>query len=300
MLKTSRRLIAGIFALAFSGALSGAAFAPAATAQSASSELSSALGAVTNATSPRTTVTHNVDGRSYNVVVPESFAPEADTQVVLMFGGWQHSASETQGYANLENYLDSNTLVVYPEASLTNNLHAWGGAPYSNTSVNDDVTYVRSVISDLVNRYGVIQHEIYAAGLSNGGGMALALGCHAPDLVAGVAGVAGAYYDPTVTNCATGNVPTLIMHGTNDDTVSYTGGTRWDAPYQSVNQVFDTMAERNNCSTTSTQQEVGNTTVFNRENCAAPTQVVRVNGGGHTWFTVPSASQQVATFFDSL
>ncbi|WP_018296419.1 alpha/beta hydrolase family esterase [Corynebacterium lubricantis] len=296
MLKTSRRLIAGVLALA----LSGAAFAPHATAQNASSELSSALGAVAEAANTRTTFTHNIAGRTYKVAVPDSFTPGTATQVVLMFGGWQHSAAQTQGYAKLENYLASNTLVVYAEASLTDNLYAWGGAPYSNISVNGDVTYVRNVINDLVSRYGVNQHEIYATGLSNGGGMALALGCHAPDLVAGVAGVAGAYYNPTVTNCAAGNVPTLIMHGTNDDTVAYNGGTRHGAPYQSVSQVFNTMANKNGCSTTSSQREVGNTTVFNRNNCSAPTQVVRVNGGGHTWFTDPSASQQVATFFNNL
>lgn len=102
-----------------------------------------------------------------------------------------------------------------------------------------------SSAGDLEDLAGIINGIL--GGLENGGGMALGLGCAAPDLVKGVVGVSGAYYTPTVSNCSAGVVPTMSIHGTGDDIVNYNGGSRHGATYLSINQVHRQFAARNKC-----------------------------------------------------
>ncbi|EFK54723.1 hypothetical protein HMPREF0291_11103 [Corynebacterium genitalium ATCC 33030] len=232
--------------------------------------------------------------RHYTVVVPQGYNPGQAYPVIIGFGGWQHNADQARGYEKLESAAGSRAIIVYAQG--VNN--AWGGAPYANTSVNTDVTYTRAVVNDLARTHNVDRSRVYAAGLSNGGGMALALACHAPDLVDGVAGVSGAYYNPTVTNCASGRVKTLIMHADNDDIVSYNGGNRHGGQYRDVRSVFWDFGGKNGCNMNSVNnRRVGNTTVFDPQGCKAKTQVQKVSGGGHTWFTNPSATRETVNFF---
>ena len=178
--------------------------------------------------------------------------------------------------------------------------NAWGGAPYAETSRGEDVKYVHDVLTDLDKRYSIDREQVFASGLSNGGGMAVGLACQSPETVAGVVGVAGAYYDPTVADCAEGQVPTMLIHADNDSVVDYGGGVRHDAPYQSVDTVLATFGERNGCDMTNITDQAGeviNSTVRTPANCDVPTSVVEVHGGGHTWFQAPSATNLAVEFF---
>lgn len=127
--------------------------------------------------------------------------------------------------------------------------------------------------------------------------MALLLACKAPELVDAVAGVAGAYYNPTVSNCS-GQVPTLIIHGTNDGLISYDGGTRHGAPYKAVERVFSDTAARNGCTTSNiSESRSGNTITKRPAFCVAPTELVTVVNGRHTWFDHPPAETLIWNFF---
>lgn len=229
--------------------------------------------------------------RSYDAALPRGYNPARSYPVVLGFGGWQHSAAQMRGYAGLEREFDD-AIVVYAQG--VND--AWGGAPYAATGVDDDIAYVRAVLDDVATRYDANPRRAVAVGLSNGGGMAAALACHAPDTVRAAAAVAGAYYTPTVTGCAPGAVPVLLMHGTRDDVVGYGGGTRHGASYASVDAVAGTFGRKNGCSGTFSQSRSGNVTTFDATGCLARTTVERVEGGTHTWFTDPSATRETAHF----
>lgn len=236
----------------------------------------------------------SVDGhtRPYTLVLPRNYNPLRAYPVIIGFGGWKHDAGGTRSYQQLERAAGDRAIVVYPQGLDD----AWGGAPYASTSVGSDIRFIRAVVDNVGSMHMIDRKRIYAAGLSNGGGMAAALACHAPDLVAGVAGVAGAYYNPTVTNCAPGTVATLIMHADNDDVVGYGGGVRHGAPYRPVPSVFEDFGRRNRCDMTTVRtQQAGNVTVSTPAGCAARTELRKVSGGGHTWF--PGATNQVVTFF---
>lgn len=241
---------------------------------------------------PGKVYSRSVGMRRYEIILPSGYEEGKSYPIMIGFGGWGHDARKARGYEQLERYAD-NTIVVYAQGRD----NAWGGAPYANTSVNDDVRYVRDVVADVARYYGGDPDRVAAVGLSNGGGMAAALACHAPDTVSAVASVAGAFYDPTVTGCTPGAVPVLIMHGTGDDTVSYYGGTRHGASFQSVSSVFDTFRSKNGCGSTVAESRSGGVTTSTAQNCNAETVLQTVHAGGHTWFpSRPDATTETVNF----
>ena len=236
--------------------------------------------------------THFLGTRQYMVVLPANYDAGKTYPIMIGFGGWQHDAATARSYEKLEDAA-KDTIVVYAQGEE----NAWGGAPYARTTVGQDVNYIRDVIADVAQRYNGDADRVTAVGLSNGGGMAAALACHAPDTVKAVASVAGAFYDPTVSGCASGAVPTLIIHGTADDIVSYNGGIRHGATYRSVNAVFDTFRAKNGCSDVVAESRNGSVVTTRAEGCAADTELQTVRLGGHTWFASnPSATSETVAF----
>lgn len=237
-----------------------------------------------------------IGDRSYRVALPDGFDPERAYPVIMSFGGWGEPAEGHAAYAQLHNAVGDDAIVVYGQGVD----NAWGGAPYAETSLEEDVEYVHDILDDLADRHTIDREQVFASGLSNGGGMAAGLACQTPDTIAGVVGVAGAYYDPTVTGCAGGQVPTMLIHADNDPVVAYEGGVRHEHPYQSVDAVLATFGERNGCEMSTVTDQAGevlNSTVRTPANCDVPTSVVEVHGGGHTWFQAPSATNLAVEFF---
>lgn len=251
--------------------------------------------------------TFTVNGKTRKAIVkmPKS-GLRNNLPVVFMFGGWQHDAKYARSYAGLENTAAGDSaIIVYPEPVRSTfkgeTYPAWGGAPYAtNTSRNADVAFVRQIVNTLVREGKADRNRVYATGLSNGGAMALGVGCAAPDLVKGVVGVSGAYYTPAVSNCVNASVPTMIIHGTGDDIVKYNGGSRHGASYLSINQVHRQFAARNKCDVSKAPSAAtnGNITTYRYRGCAVPTMVKKVAGGEHTWYpSNPDAAQESWNFF---
>ena len=246
--------------------------------------------------STRTFTTANGAKRTAIVRIPANSQGKR-LPVMFMFGGWQHDAAKTQSYSLLERTgAGTDAIIVYPQA-IDN---AWEGAPYAVSKRGEDVAFVRQIAQALDAEGRADMSRIYAAGLSNGGGMALTLACQAPDLVKAVVGVAGAYYNPTISNCKPGAVRTMIMHGTLDDVMTYDGGTRHGAPYYSIPAALRNVANRNGCDTSATEytrQITINVDQFEYPNCAKDTILWKVTGQGHTWFPyAPNAAQAAWEF----
>ena len=229
--------------------------------------------------------------RTYNMILPAGYDADRSYPIIFGFGGWQHSAERAHEYLQLET-VASDAIIVYAQGVD----NAWAGAPYARTSLNQDINYVRATITDLAEYYGGDPNRVAAIGLSNGGGMAAALGCHASDVVNAVASTAGAYYSPTVSNCDSGSVPTLLLHGTRDNIVSYRGGDRHGAPYQPVERVLETFGRKNGCTVDVYETPSLFGATLEPSSCIFPTRLERIEGGTHTWFTTPSATYESVSF----
>ncbi len=136
----------------------------------------------------------------------------------------------------------------------------------------------------------------------NGGGMALAAACQAPETFAAVAGVSTAAYTRIFDGC-TGQVPTLLIHGTGDKVAAYydDGSNGHGGSYYATRGAWERIGERNGCSTDGATMRTGSGDGYNSFSYSgrlAETTLYRVSGGSHTWFASnPNATREVWNFF---
>lgn len=216
-------------------------------------------------------------GRSFLLYLPENYDESKRWPVILGFHGWQETASMMFGYTNFE---AAQAITVFAQGQDK----AWAPAPYATTSGEEDVDYVKDVIDSLRATYSVDDEHIHAVGMSNGGGFAVYLSCHLPDVFQSVASISAAYYTAIHDSCSDAPVGRLDMHGTDDPIVSYNGGTRHGAAYRSVQEVLAMDQKRNRCSDSAETTRLSNNSVrMQWVGCAAPLEHIRIGGGSHVW-----------------
>lgn len=296
------------------GAAAGAPLAGAAASGSSSGssfsdalKLSSTIGkALATGGTVRSEGTVSVSGqgeRSYILYVPEDYDVESSYPVVFAYSGWTHPAAQGDGYMHIQSASGSNAIVVYPEPRANaEGVVGWEGPTYAPTQRGEDVAFTKAILEQLAGQYNVDRNRVYATGLSNGGGMALADACQAPDVFAAVAGVASATYTPVLESCS-GMVPTLLIHGTEDGTINYANdGTGLGGPYYSTRTAFARIGNQNGCNTSGDNlvtREGDGYTSFHYRGCT-DTVLYRVNGGTHTWFpSSPTATREVWNFLQT-
>lgn len=235
--------------------------------------------------------------RRYLYSVPGESDPQEPLPVLLALGGWTDPPENFRDYAGFSGTAANEAVVVYPAGVAD----AWAGAPYSETSVAEDASFLRAVVAQLATVLPVDHERIYAVGMSNGGGMALELACQAPDLVAGVSAVSAAFYEGLDEGCHQAPVATQIIHGTEDELLHYDGGVLHDVPYLGVREMMQHQMMQNDCS-----EEPAETTAVGdnaarlvARDCEVPTEHIRVNGGFHDWFIDPDTPEVTWEFLSA-
>lgn len=103
---------------------------------------------------------------------------------------------------------------------------SWNDCQYDffNYSSTDDVVFIEALIRWFIkNGYNIDANRIYAAGFSNGAGMAYRLAIELSDSIAAVAAVGANTARPADNECGSpaGDIGVLIMNGTADPIVAY-------------------------------------------------------------------------------
>ncbi len=121
----------------------------------------------------------------------------------------------------------------------------------------DDVAYVTAVIDDMSARYRVDPARVYLVGHSNGGFMSHRMACERADRVAGIVSLAGATWADSMRCAPSRPVSVLQVHGVNDTTIQYMGGTvAGGVPaYPSARATVASWARLNRCATTFTETD---------------------------------------------
>jgi polyhydroxybutyrate depolymerase len=104
-------------------------------------------------------------------------------------------------------------------------LLTWNGGyccGYASRTGVDDIGFLKHVIKDAADRFGVDGTGVYLTGMSNGSIMSETFAAKNPSLVRAVAGVSGTM--DTARIRVQGQVPALIIHGAADTMVPYEGG----------------------------------------------------------------------------
>ena len=174
---------------------------------------------------PLAAETVRLGDRWYKVELPAN--PKGAPLILALHGGGgdPDQFASASGLARAANR--AGFAVVFPAGPgrRGERLLTWNGGYCCGSAARkgvDDIGFLRAVIRDASDRFGVDGSGVYLTGMSNGSIMAETFTAKNPDLVRAVAGVSGTM--DTARTRVLGRVPALIIHGTADSMVPYEGG----------------------------------------------------------------------------
>ena len=173
-----------------------------------------------------------IDGRKrvYYLHLPEKLAPNAP--LVFTLHGYGGNAKGMIANAKMNEVANKNGFAVcYPQGYLgTDGKNSWN-ARYSNDEV-DDVKFLTELAKYLQETYQLSPQNSFATGMSNGADMSYMLACHAPDVFAAVAPVAGCMMQSTFDACTSvKTIPIFEIHGDKDDITLWEGDANYSEKY---------------------------------------------------------------------
>lgn len=240
-------------------------------------------------------------GRSFIVYAPPGYDPAQPMPVLFMLHGRPSNAAGIAAMTQLNEVAARRGFIaVYPDG-VGNQWNSFADVMGERASMpQDDVGFLEDLADDLLLEFNVDPRRMFIAGFSNGGFMSLRMAC-ASQRFAGYASVGAPLYTVLTDMCRSSRPnPVLIMHGTGDPSVPYTGvivrdGQDREPTYLtlSAQRTAAFFINRNHCSMAGAStayaeggQSPGTSVVrFAPHNCDANAQVMFwiVNGGGHTW-----------------
>lgn len=217
--------------------------------------------------------------RTALVHVPAGMPAGRRLALVLALHGVGGSGAQMERYSGFSAEADrAGFVVAYPSSSGT----FWNST--GSAKLPDDVKFLAALIAYLRQRLCLDANRVYAAGVSNGGGMAALAGCELAAQLSAFASVAGGYDgQPPCRPVRPESV--LEVHGTADQIVPYRGATRRQTA-DGLPPFVNGWARRDRCSgAPSVRHFAVRTTSFRWARCASGVQVehIRVVAGRHQW-----------------
>ncbi|MGH9041007.1 MAG: alpha/beta hydrolase family esterase [Acidimicrobiia bacterium] len=190
--------------------------------------------------------------RPYGLKVPEGYDGSRTVPLVVLLHSYRSSGSAQNAYFRLSAQADRATfLLAYPDG--TRDLmgsrfwNATDGCCNFYGSTVDDVAYLDAVLDDVARRYRVDAARVYLVGHSNGGFMAHRYACARPGRVAAIVTLAGMQWKDPRKCTAPSPVSVLHVHGRNDMSIEYHGGSTDQGRYPGAVETVATWAGRNGC-----------------------------------------------------
>ncbi len=227
-----------------------------------------------------------VDGmkRSFITYLPSARANYRMPLVISLHGGYsspkeQFRIADFRPVAEREKFI-----VVCPKSK-----NIWHDG--RDTKGIDDVKFIDSLITYIINTYQADPKRVYITGISNGGFLASRLACELSQRIAAIAVVAGTM------NIGEGYIPVkampvIYMQGTKDPIFSNKGGKKFGRRIYSQDSVLKVWAELAKCNTrpviTSLPDSANDGTNIIKKEYINSVTGIKVIGysivnGGHTW-----------------
>jgi len=227
--------------------------------------------------------------RTYVLHVPKNYDPSSPAPLVISLHGFAEWPAHQMQISRWNAMADRHGfLVVYPAGTGFPLRWRIRGSPENEDLPAIEVQFIADLIDLLSVEYNIDPAQVYANGLSNGGGMADLLGCRLSDRIAAIGTVSGAYLYPRDQCNPQRPVPVIAFHGTADPIVPYTGGesASFHEPFPLVTDWAADWAMRNGCNETAEVLEPsGAVTGIRYDGCRGDSEVLfyTVHGGGHSW-----------------
>ena len=244
--------------------------------------------------------------RSSLVYVPPGMDAGQPAPLLIALHGAYGNGAGMESYSGFSKLADADDFIVaYPNADG----RFWNITAAPNQP--NDVDFISALISTLKSELCIDSSRVFAAGVSNGGGMAALLGCDLSTEIDGIAAVAGDY-DKLPPCHLRRPVPLLEIHGTSDRVAPYRG-LKGQATVDGVPPFVAAWALRDGCTGMPATRRIATRTIlFRWARCAKSSTVehIRIVAGAHQWpgATPPdpgppatiSASSTIWSFFSSL
>ena len=236
--------------------------------------------------------------RSYELYVPESARPNPDVLFVLHGGGGNPARMMSLTYGAFDRLADAHGfLVVYP-AGVDEQWNDGREVPNSEAHEQkiNDAGFLLAIQDRLRADFGA--SKTYFTGISNGGFMSFRMGCEHSDRVDGVAPITANISVFLSSRCRPTRVPILVINGTEDPLVPYDGGFvkvlgRERGQIISTDDSIRLWLSHNGCAAPADfeasetkaldSQDDGTVARRFRFPCSTPVELIRIEGGGHTW-----------------
>lgn len=236
---------------------------------------------------------HDCVTREYIVYVPAVYNGSSPVPLLFNFHGYGMSANSQMSYGNMRAVADTaGFILVYPQGTLFWGSPHWNVGSWTSGSTADDIGFTEAMIDTLSANYNIDLNRVYSCGYSNGGYFSFELACQLSAKIAAIGSVGGTMSTETYNSCNPSHpTPVVTIHGTDDATVSYSGGkpdnseslsdvnTYW-ANYNNtiVSPVVSTLPNINTTDGSTVELSLYN----NGDNCTS-VEHYKVIGGDHDW-----------------
>lgn len=185
------------------------------------------------------------NGRTWCTYVPSTYTGQIRVPVVLSLHGGGGTggggAANTPG-ARWRLIADAETngmIIVYPDGlpQTGQTGEYWNDCRSDNTLIDhstDDVGFLKAVIDQLSTEANIDRTRVYAAGISNGGLMAMRMAMEAPEQVAAITAIGANKPEDPYGECSPAGIQRTVVlwSGTADPLMPYDGGTIGGNPAQ--------------------------------------------------------------------
>lgn len=241
--------------------------------------------------------------RRYVLHIPDDHDGTSTIPLVIFLHGGGGNAESAQNFTNFNNVSENEGfLIAYPEAffeSAPNNFVWADGRGLAPDKLGiDDVGFVNSLTSTLMEEYNINSRKVYLCGFSNGSFLTQRIAFEANQLYAAIGTLGGTM---SISQYESGDperaIPMMYVFGTDDPLVPYEGGFVSGNPnleeVVSAEAAVDFWVQNNDCTDSSGPTELpdlvssdnSTVTVFEYTQGDNGSAVIfyRVNGAGHTW-----------------
>jgi polyhydroxybutyrate depolymerase len=190
--------------------------------------------------------------RPVTVYAPSSYDCKKAVPLVLLLHDYASSGAAAESYFDLTAQSDAQGfLYAHPDGTKDSKGNEFWNATdaccNADGSKVDDSTYLSNVISDVQAQYNVDPTRVFVLGYGNGGFMAYRLACDHADQITAVASLGGATWDVS-SKCALQTAVSVVeIHGTDDATFLYAGGTNLGNPYPAATATASDWATLDRC-----------------------------------------------------
>jgi polyhydroxybutyrate depolymerase len=250
-----------------------------------------------DASPPAAGQTNPTAARPYGLKVPEGYDGQRPVPLVVLLHGYTSNGSAQNAYFRLSAQADrAGFLLAYPNGTRDLMGHRFWNATdaccdFYGSGV-DDVAYLDAVIDEVSGRYRVDPGRVFLVGHSNGAFMAHRYACDRAGRVAAIVTLAGMQWQDATRCGASSPVSVLHVHGRDDGTIHYEGGSTPEGAYPGAVDTVGDWAGKNGCSgsLTSTGQRLDldtylagdETTVDRYGGCTGvDVELWTIEGGGH-------------------